>query len=117
MAGNGRGDAMAELLSIAEAFVIAVQMETNGIAFYRRAANLQTDQGTASFLEELAAMEDGHRKVIVSMRDAVDAKSTHTEALDLNPGGGLFLAAIAAGCRVEGSPIATASLTGRETLA
>jgi rubrerythrin len=106
---------MKMLLSIDEALFIAIQMEDNAIAFYRKAASLQTDKKTAAFLESLAAMEDGHKRIFINLRSKIKVRSAQSEE-ELDPEGGLFLSAISAGYRVEGSTIVADSLTGGESL-
>lgn len=46
-----------------EIFTIAVDIEKNGEKFYRRAAELATDEDTKKLLTELADWERGHIKV------------------------------------------------------
>lgn len=102
------------LFNADEVLAIAIQMEDNAAAFYRRCAELHPGVGQA-YLLTMAAMEDDHRRTFQRMRE--DASRTQDRpAVDLDPEGALYLAAIAGGYRVEGSPAVTASLTGRETL-
>ena len=49
--------------NIGEAFVIAVQLEKNGAAFYKEVASSVSDSAAREFLEELAEQELEHQKV------------------------------------------------------
>ena len=98
-----------------EVFRMAVQIERNGGAFYRRAAELQPGHG--DLLLRLAAMEDGHERVFEGMRQELSAKEHELTAYDPLGEGGLYLEAMADGHGGEGSPVAAASLTGRESMA
>ena len=44
-----------------EVFEMAIRIEENGAAFYRKAAELQSDESNQDFLRKLAAMEDAHK--------------------------------------------------------
>ena len=52
-----------------DVFEIAVQIERNGGAFYRRAAELSADADAKVMLADLAVMEDGHVTVFTAMRE------------------------------------------------
>ena len=108
---------MNELINSDEVFALAIQIEANAADYYRRAAELQTDPMTAEFLEELAVMEDGHERAFVRMRAAAAESHHRTSSQDLILEGGLFLSAIVAGYRIEGSAEAADNLTGIESLA
>ena len=47
-----------------EIFKIAMRIEENGAAFYRKAADLQADAENKKLLLQLAVMEDGHPRKI-----------------------------------------------------
>ncbi|WP_300460742.1 hypothetical protein [Desulfobacula sp.] len=47
---------------------MAVQIEANGAAFYRRAAALQTEKADKDVLETIARMEDRHRAGFEEMK-------------------------------------------------
>ncbi len=104
---------MGALFSADEVFAIAIQMEENGAAFYRRAAALQGGDNAALF-QSLVDMEEGHKKTFEAMRAGFAGSQPDT---DLYNEGGLYLAAIAGGHRVEGSPKVAATLTGNESAA
>ena len=58
-----------------DVFEMAEQIERNGAAFYRRAADEVSDPDAKQFLTDLATMEDDHEKTFASMRK----KLTETE--------------------------------------
>jgi len=58
-----------------DVFEMAEQIEKNGAAFYRKAAESVSDPDARQFLDGLAAMEDDHEKTFSSMRK----KLTETE--------------------------------------
>jgi rubrerythrin len=95
-------------------FAMAVQIEANGARFYRSAAARCGDAQTAEFLQKMAAMEDGHRKTFEQLR--AEAAKHKAAAADLRPEGGLYMAAIADGIRIEGSPSAAEALAGNESV-
>jgi rubrerythrin len=49
---------MAIVFNADEIFEMAIRIENNGAAFYRKAAGLQSDTKNHKFLESLAKMED-----------------------------------------------------------
>ncbi len=96
-----------------EIFAMAVQIERNGQAFYQKAADLQKDEATRDFFLELVDMEKEHVATFQAMRDQfADAG----ESMDLYDEAGQYLATMADGYKVEGSPKITAALTGDETM-
>ncbi len=70
---------MAEGYTADDVFEIAVQIERNGGAFYRRAAELSGDDDAKAMLTDLAVMEDGHVEVFTAMRE--DLKKENPEWL------------------------------------
>jgi rubrerythrin len=105
---------MPALFNASEVFAMAIQMEKNGAAFYRKAARQHSGE-KCDFLLKLAAMEDVHRVTFVEMREGLAEVDIATS--DLYNEGGLYLSAIAGGHRVEGSPSVADTLTGKESLA
>lgn len=108
---------MGTLFNAAEVFTMAIQMEDNGAAFYRRAAELQKAQGQIDYLLQLAGMEDEHKRRFVKMREEAIVGDNEGIPFDLYDEGELYLSGIASGYRVEGSPAVADTLTGNETLA
>ena len=66
---------MSLVFNAEEILEIAVQIEKNGAAFYRRAAEIIEDPAAKKMLEELAAMEDGHEIIFENMRGDPDLLS------------------------------------------
>jgi rubrerythrin len=99
-----------------EVFEMAIQIEMNGAAFYRKAAGLQSDAENRTFLESLASMEDKHQEIFENMRKELPDKEKGGKVFD--PYGELsqYLAAMADTHGGEGSPSAADALTGSETL-
>jgi len=104
---------MPALLNADEVFAIAVQIEDNAAAYYRRAAELQSDSASAETLKRLAAMEEDHKATFAAYRKEASAAG---RSEPLSGDGGLFLAAIASGYPVEGSPSKADELTGNESM-
>lgn len=96
-----------------EIFEIAVQIERNGAAFYRKAAE-PAEGGDRDLLLRLAAMEDDHKDTFASMR----AKLTEAGKRSITPDPGnqalLYLQAMAYGKVFSADP--SEGLTGTETM-
>lgn len=100
----------------AEIFKMAVRIEEGGAAFYRKAAELQTDEENKKFLEKLAAMEDTHKSSFLKMSDEVTEAEKSEQVFDPSGEAELYLAAMADSHGGEGSPSAVDALTGNETM-
>ena len=99
-----------------EVFEMAIRIEENGAAFYRKAAKLQKDSSDKAFLESLARMEDKHKAGFESMRKQIsEAEKTQT-VFDPNGEAALYLAAMADAHGGEGDPDLLETFTGRETI-
>jgi len=99
-----------------EVFNMAIRIEENGAAFYRKAADLQSDESNQDFLRKLAAMEDAHKVSFAEMQHSVtDAEKSNT-VFDPNDELSLYLNAMADLHGGEGSPVAADALTGKETM-
>jgi len=61
---------MDKRFNIGEAFVIAVQLEKNGAAFYKEVASSVSDSAAREFLEELAEQELEHEKVFAEIAES-----------------------------------------------
>ncbi len=96
-----------------EIFAMAVQIERNGQAFYQIAADSQKDEATRAYFQELVDMEKEHVAIFQKMREEF---SDAGESMDLYDEAGQYLATMADGHKVEGSPRLTATLTGEETM-
>lgn len=100
-----------------EVFEMAIQIEKNGAAFYRRAAELQTEKVNKDFLETIARMEDRHKAGFEKMKATVSDIEKSQTIFDPNEEITLYLKAMADAHGGEGDPDAAALLTGNETMA
>lgn len=104
-----------------EIFEIAEQIERNGAAFYRRAAELVLGDEARALLVGLAEMEDRHEKTFAAMR--ADVRKQHPDwSADLaDPEGAnqvvLYLRAIAEGKVFDLQSDPSAALSSTESLA
>ncbi len=96
-----------------EIFAMAVQIERNGQAFYQKAADMQKDEAIRDYFLELVGMEKEHVATFQNMREQL---SDAVDSMDLYDESGQYLAAMADGYRVEGSPKIMAELSGEETI-
>ena len=99
-----------------EVFEMAIRIEENGAAFYRKAAELQSEAKNREFLEELAAMEDGHKATFIEIRKTLINKDKAGKVFDPQNELSQYLAAMSDTHGGEGSPSAADSLTGTETI-
>lgn len=99
-----------------EVLKMAIHIESNGAAFYRKAAGMQTDAKNRKFLEGLAAMEDQHKKTFTEMRKTLTEKDKEEKVFDPYNEASQYLASMADTLGGEGSPSAADALTGSETL-
>jgi rubrerythrin len=111
-----RGGAMGIRFNIDEVFAMAIKIEENGAAFYRRAAELNRENDKMKLLENLAKMEDQHKKIFIQMRGELEDKDKEEQSYDPFNEAVLYLNAMADLHGGEGSPNLADSLTGRETL-
>jgi len=78
-----------------EVFEMAEQLERNGAAFYRKAAEDITDPSEEELLLKLAAMEDGHEKTFAVLRKELCGKEKEPMIFDPNGENVLYLRAMA----------------------
>ena len=83
--------------SIDEILGVAEQIERNGAAFYRKAAEGTDDESARSLLTNLAAMEDSHLEVFSRMRTELTEKDKESTAFDPEGEVELYLQAYASG--------------------
>ncbi|MFW6151540.1 MAG: ferritin-like domain-containing protein [Verrucomicrobiota bacterium] len=102
--------------NIDEIFEIAIKIEENGAAFYRKAASLQEDDETAGVLRDLAGMEEDHKANFQNMRAAANTEATVETEFDPYLESLTYLNATADAHGGEGSVSQTAALTGNESL-
>ena len=107
---------MAVVFNVDEIFEMAIRIENNGAAFYRKAAGLQSDTKNQKFLESLANMEDQHQRIFTEMRTTLTEKDKSPKVFDPYDEVSQYLAAMADNMGGEGSPSVAESLTGNETL-
>ena len=107
---------MAIVFNTDEVFEMAIRIENNGAAFYRKAASLQSDTKNQKFLESLANMEDQHKRIFTEMRTTLTEKDKSPKVFDPYDEVSQYLAAMADNMGGEGSPSVAESLTGNETL-
>ena len=104
-----------------EIFEIAEQIERNGAAFYRRAAELALGDKARDLLVGLAEMEDRHEKTFVAMRADVRKQRPDWCADLADPDGAnqvtLYLRAVAEGKVFDLKSDPAAALSAKESLA
>jgi len=76
-------------------FEIAVQLERNGAAFYRNAADSVADPDIKVFLLEFAAMEVEHEKTFTDLRKELSAAEKAATVFDPNNEAAHYLKALA----------------------
>ena len=101
----------------AEVFDMAIKIEENGAKFYRRAAELQTDDADKKFLETLAKMEDRHKAIFEEMKATLADAEKQGTVFDPKEELTLYLNAMADAHGGEGDPDVAESFTGRESMA
>lgn len=80
-----------------EIFEIAEQIERNGAAFYRKAAESIPDPRNRRLLLDLAAMEENHEKIFTEMRQSLSVREREPVVFDPDNQGVLYLQAFAGG--------------------
>lgn len=108
---------MAYNFNAAEAFEMAIQIEKNGAAFYRKAAALQKNDEDKKFLEAIAKMEDRHQGGFEEMKTALAETEKNRTVFDPNEELSLYLKAMADAHAGEGNPDVAEQLTGDESMA
>ena len=86
---------MAFDFNIDEILAIAEEIERNGAAFYRTAAQGATDNSARDMLEELARMEDQHEKTFAGLRAQLTAEDKKPGAFDPEDETARYLKALA----------------------
>jgi rubrerythrin len=99
-----------------EVLEMSIRIESNGAAFYQKAASLQSDVETKKFLEKLAAMEQGHKRIFSEMRKTLTENTKGGKVFDPQNELSLYLSSLADTLGGEGKPSAADALTGKETL-
>ncbi len=78
-----------------EALAMAVQIERNGVKFYRRAAEIVEAEAVRKLLADLAEWEEGHEKLFESVRAELSDDEKLSTAFDPDGEAELFLMAMA----------------------
>lgn len=86
---------MAFDFSANDIFEMAEQIERNGAAFYRNAAESISDQAEKKFLLELADMEDDHEKTFANLKKELSNAEKTSTTYDPNEEAGQYLKALA----------------------
>ncbi len=77
-----------------EVFQMAIQMEKNGAAFYRKAADNAGDEENKKFLLELANMEVDHEKTFSELRQQLTEKEKASTVFDPESEAAMYLKAL-----------------------
>ena len=99
-----------------EIFEMAIKIEENGAAFYKKAANLQKEEANKVFLNQLAKMEDNHKTSFERMRKELSEMEKSGTVFDPQDELGLYLAAMADAHGGEGDPKVADSLTENQPM-
>ena len=99
-----------------EVFNMAVRIEENGAAFYRKAADLQENEEDKAFLHSLAKMEDRHKISFEEMKQKLSEMETAQTVFDPDDEISLYLTAMADAHGGEGDPDVLETLTGQESM-
>ena len=107
---------MGVMFNAEEIFQMAIQIEENGAAFYRKAAELKKDANETEFLEKLAVMEDGHATTFSEMKKRLSEEEKGEAVFDPLGESALYLEAMADSHRGEGSRKASESISADTSL-
>ncbi len=99
-----------------EIFEMAEQIERNGGAFYRKAAEGFEDTAIKGMLHELAAMDDGHEKVFGDLRRKLSERDRHSPVFDPDDQAVRYLRAMASGYVFDVKTQPAEKLSGKESL-
>lgn len=86
---------MSLIFSADEIFEMAEELEKNGKAFYKTAAEGVQDPSVKDLLLKLADMEDGHLKTFAWMRSELSEKEMERPTFDPNNEASLYLKSLA----------------------
>ncbi len=98
-----------------EILEMAQHIERNGARFYRRAAELVEEAAIRKLLEDLAAWEDGHERVFVTMRADLAAQEREPQVFDPEHEISMYLRAMADGHVFDARVDPADTLTGSES--
>ncbi len=88
---------MEKRFSLDEVLEMAEELERNGAAFYRLAADTIGDSHMRTLLRDLAAWEEEHQKIFARMRAGLTGEQRSAEALDPKDKKTLYLRAMVDG--------------------
>jgi len=100
----------------AEIYEMAEQIERNGAAFYRKAAEGVSEEGAADLLLDLAAMEDDHEKTFAEMKAQLSERDRGDAPFDPDNEGVLYLRSMVEGKVFDPESKPAEKLTGSESL-
>lgn len=86
---------MAIVFNFQEVYEIGLQIEQNGLAFYRRFSQSVNDNSARILLKGLAEWEERHAEQFKKLRDEESAKNTSIEKIDEDSETAAYLRAIA----------------------
>lgn len=104
---------MSDVFNVREVLEMAMQIERNGAAFYRKAAGMFEEENAKNTLLDLAAMEDMHEKTFMEMQDSLS--SATPETFDPEGEAASYLKALAAGHVFDVKTNPADKLTGSES--
>lgn len=102
--------------NVDEVLQMAVEIETNGARFYRRASERISDPAARQWFRDLAVAEDHHREVFLSMRSELSARERGDAFAPPGEDMAMYLAAWADGQVFDARKDAASLLTGKETV-
>lgn len=105
---------MGSVFNANEVFEIAKQIERNGAAFYRKAA--EGNKEGAAFLSGLAAQEDQHLAAFERMRIELSEREKESTAFDPDNEETMYLQAMASGYIFDLKANPAGTLSGKESL-
>ncbi len=97
-----------------EVLEMAAQIERNGAAFYRKAA--ENNKEGQELLLEIAEQEDEHLATFQEMRKELTSRETESTAFDPDNAGALYLKAMAGSHVFDVSKDPSETLNGNESL-
>lgn len=98
-----------------EILAFAEQVERNGAAFYRRAAQITSDASVKDTLLKLAEMEDGHERLFASVRGVLQGREKEAPTFDPGDDASRYLAEMAGQHVFKKHTDVSTIFTGKET--
>ena len=107
---------MSEIFNADEVFEMAEEIEINGAAFYRKAADRTSNAKTKEMFEELARWELSHREIFATMRSELAADQSQQLVFDPEGEAGMYLKAMADGHVFDQQVDVSEFFTGKESM-